>query len=70
MVKWLRTLPYFLHMAIRGILESGGAALVTIATISIALLILGGFLLALSNMTRLLNEWGEQIRLVAYLEDG
>ena len=69
-MKWLRTLPYFLRMAIRGILESGGAALVTIATISIALLILGGFLLALSNMTRLLNEWGEQIRLVAYLEDG
>jgi cell division transport system permease protein len=42
---------------------------VAIVTIAIAMLILGGFLMALSNMTRLLMEWGEQIRVVVYLED-
>lgn len=68
-MRWVRSLPYFIGQAVRGILEGGGAPWVAIATISIALLILGGFLLALSNLTRLLNDWGEQIRVVVYLED-
>ncbi|MFQ5692880.1 MAG: cell division protein FtsX [Nitrospinota bacterium] len=68
-MRWLRSLPYFLRQAIRGIVEGGGAPLVAIATIAIALLILGGFLLALSNLTRWMGEWGEQIRVVVYLKD-
>ncbi len=69
-MNWLRSLPYFLRVAVRGIMEGGGAPFVGVGTISIALLILGGFLLALSNMTRVLDEWGEQVRVVVYLKDG
>jgi cell division transport system permease protein len=66
---WIRTSPYFIRVALRGIWESSSAALVATLSISIALLILGGSLLILSNMTRLLNEWGGQVRVVVYLKD-
>ena len=66
---WLRAYPYFVRTALRGIWESSSAALVATLSISIALLILGGSLLILSNMTRLLNAWGGQVRVVVYLKD-
>ncbi|MFQ5912265.1 MAG: cell division protein FtsX [Nitrospinota bacterium] len=69
-MRWLRSFPYFLREAVRGMREGGGAPLVAIATIFISLLFLGGFLLALSNLTRPLDEWGEQIRVVVYLKEG
>ena len=63
-------LHYFLRTALHGLRGSPMTSLVAVATIGVTLLLVGAFVLLVSNMERLLNRFGEDILVSAYLEAG
>jgi len=56
--------------AFQGVRASPVTSIVAVATIGLCLLLAGAFGLLVSNMERLLDRFGEDIRVSAYLEEG
>ena len=63
-------LRYFLRTALYGLRGSPMTSLIAVATIGVTLLLVGAFVLLVSNMERLLDRFGEDILVSAYLEAG
>jgi cell division transport system permease protein len=59
-----------LRSAVHGLRSSPLASLVAAGTIGLCLLLVGAFALLVSNMERMLDRFGEEIRISAFLEDG
>jgi cell division transport system permease protein len=56
--------------AVRGLRASALTSAVAVFTIAVALVLAGGFALLVANMSGVLERFGEELQLVAYLEDG
>jgi cell division transport system permease protein len=63
-------LRYFSRTALHGLRASPMTSAVAVATIGVTLLLAGAFVLLVSNMERLLDRFGEDILVSAYLEVG
>jgi cell division transport system permease protein len=61
---------YFLRTALLGLRASPMTTTIAVATIGVTLLLVGAFALLVSNMERLLDRFGEDILVSAYLEVG
>ncbi len=59
---------YFVHTAFRGLWASRGTTGVAVLTIGVMLVLVGAFLLLVYNMEELINEFGDELRITAYLE--
>ncbi len=62
--KWL----LFVRTAIRGIASSPVTSGIAVVTIGVTLVLAGGFALLLRNMEELLDHFGDDLRVTAYLE--
>jgi cell division transport system permease protein len=70
-MRWLGArLRYFLRTALYGLRASPMTTAISVATIGVTLLLVGAFVLLVSNMERLLDRFGEDILVSAYLEVG
>ena len=56
--------------ALRGLQSSALTSGIAVFTIAVALVLAGGFALVASNMAGVLQRFGEELQVVAYLEDG
>jgi len=68
---WLRALhqvAYFGRSAFRGLWASRVTSGVAVVTIGVVLVLVGAFLLLVYNMEELLDEFGDELRVTAYLE--
>jgi cell division transport system permease protein len=61
---------WFARAAIRGLVSSPVTSGIAVVTIGVTLVLVGAFALLLSNMQSLLDEFGDDIRLTAYLAEG
>jgi cell division transport system permease protein len=66
----LATAASFVRSALRGITASPATSLVAIATIGVTLVLVGVFLLLVSNMERMLDQFGDALEVTAFLEPG
>lgn len=66
----LHRLRYFLRQATGSMRQSPWVQLVAVSTIGLSLMVLGAFLMVLSNVDHLSQAWGQQVRLVAFLNEG
>ncbi|MFB3118264.1 MAG: cell division protein FtsX [Myxococcota bacterium] len=64
--KWL----FFIRTAIRGITSSPVTSGISVVTIGVSLVLVGVFALLLRNMEELLGQFGDDLRVTAYLESG
>jgi cell division transport system permease protein len=62
--KWL----HFVRTAIRGIASSPVTSGISVVTIGVTLVLVGAFALLLRNMEELLDQFGDDLRVTAYLE--
>ena len=62
--KWL----LFVRTAIRGIASSPVTSGISVVTIGVTLVLVGAFALLLRNMEELLDRFGDDLRVTAYLE--
>jgi cell division transport system permease protein len=62
--KWL----LFIRTAIRGIVSSPVTSGISVVTIGVTLVLVGAFALLLQNMEELLDQFGDDLRVTAYLE--
>jgi cell division transport system permease protein len=69
-MRWLARLAYFGRAALRGLRASPVTSGVAVATIGIALVLVGAFALLLANMRGLLERVGDDLVVAAYLEEG
>jgi cell division transport system permease protein len=65
----MRAVRYAFDEAIVSLSRSGRSALLATGTISMAFLVLGGFLLVLSNLQRVVEDWATSAELSVYLHD-
>ena len=63
-------LTYFLRTALRGLKASPITSTIAVATIGVSLLLVGAFALLLQNMEELLDRFGDDLHITAFLEDG
>ena len=63
-------LQYFSRTAARGLRGSPVTTAVAVITISVSLVLVGAFQLLLRNMEELLDDFGDDLQVTAYLEDG
>ena len=64
--KWL----FFIRTAIRGIASSSVTSGISVVTIGVTLVLVGAFALLVQNMEELLGQFGDDLRVTAYLEPG
>ncbi len=62
--KWI----LFVRTAIRGIASSPVTSGISVVTIGVTLVLVGAFALLLRNMEELLDQFGDELRVTAYLE--
>jgi cell division transport system permease protein len=65
----MRALRYAFDEAVASLWRGRESGLLSMATIAVALFVLGGFLLATSNLERLAVEWSRAAELSVYLDD-
>ena len=65
----MRALRYSFHEALGSLWRGRQSALLSTSTIALALLVLGGFLIAIANLQRLGAEWSSAAEMSVYLED-
>lgn len=70
MNRWWALLQTFARTSIHGLRASPVTSGVAVATIAVSLLLVGAFALLVSNMERLLDRFGQDIRVSAFLEEG
>ena len=63
-------LVYFVRTALRGLLASPVTSAVAVATIAASLVLVGAFSLLVRNMEELLDDFGDDLHVTAYLEEG
>ncbi len=63
-------LAILVRSALRGMQSSAVASGIAVATIAIALLLIGAFALVVVNMQGLLDRFGQDLQITAYLEEG
>jgi cell division transport system permease protein len=66
----MRALKYFYDEAAASLLRGFRTALIATATITVAFVVLGGFLMLTSNMERVLTRWQNAAEFSVYLSDG
>jgi cell division transport system permease protein len=66
----MRALGYFFDEALASLYRGYKTALTAVATIGVALFILGAFLVVTSNMERLFTRWQDAAEFSVYLRDG
>lgn len=64
----LHRMVYFVRTAFRGLWASRGTSGIAVMTIGVVLVLVGVFLLLVLNMEELLAEFGDELRITAYLE--
>lgn len=67
--RWLARPLYFLRTTWSGLRATPVTSGVAITTIALCLLLVGSFALLVANMERILDRFGEEFRVSAYLED-
>lgn len=70
MKRFAVQLLYFGRAAARGLRGSPVTTLVAVATIGVSLVLVGAFQLLVRNMEELLDEFGDDLQVTAYLEEG
>jgi cell division transport system permease protein len=65
----IRTLQYSLEEAVRSVWRGRQSALLSTATIALALFVLGGFLVVTSNLEHLGAQWASSAEMSVYLKD-
>ncbi len=70
MIAALLRLRYFLRQATGSMRQAPWVQLVAVSTIGLSLMVLGAFLMVLGNVDHLSQAWGQQVRLVAFLNEG
>jgi cell division transport system permease protein len=65
----MRALQYAFDEAIVSLWRGRRSGVLSVATISVALFVLGAFLMATSNLERLGDEWGRSAEMSVYLAD-
>lgn len=60
---------YFVRRALRNMLQSPVLSLAAVATVAVALALLAFFAIAVLNVQQLTASWGENLAIVAYLDD-
>jgi len=68
--RWPALLRTFGRTSLHGLRASPVTTAVAVTTIGVSLLLVGAFALLVANMERLLDRFGEDIRVSAYLEEG
>lgn len=68
MKRALVILRIILRSAIRGLQSAAGTALLSVATIAIALFLVGAFALTVVNMEGMLERFGRDLQVTAYLD--
>jgi cell division transport system permease protein len=63
-------LIHFVKTAVRGMLSSPVTSGVAVVTIGVTLILVGAFALVLGNMETILDDFGDELRVTAYLEPG
>jgi cell division transport system permease protein len=63
-------LIYFARTALRGLTGSPVTSVVAVATIGVSLVLVGAFALLLQNMEELLDRFGDDLHVTAFLEEG
>lgn len=63
-------LLYFVRTTVRGLRRSPVTTAIAILTIAVSLVLVGAFTLLLRNMEGLLDDFGRDLHVTAYLEDG
>jgi cell division transport system permease protein len=66
----MRALRYFSDEAIASLMRGFKTALIATATIAVAFLVLGGFLVLTTNMERVFARWQDAAEFSVYLHDG
>jgi cell division transport system permease protein len=66
----MRALSYFLDEALSSLLRGYKTGLVATATIAVAFVVLGGFLILTTNLERLFMRWQDAAEFSVYLRDG
>lgn len=66
----MRVWVYFFKTAVQNILHDRLIHLISMGTITIAMLLLGSFLLLYVNLDNWIKQWGESLSMSVYLEDG
>jgi cell division transport system permease protein len=61
---------YFARTALRGLATSPVTSTIAVATIGVSLVLVGAFTLLLRNMEELIDEFGAELHVTAYLEEG
>src|SRR5210317_902449 len=62
-------LGYFIKRALRNMRQSPVLSLASVATVAVALALLAFFAIAVLNVQQLTASWGENLAIVAYLDD-
>lgn len=70
MKRLLARARYFVRTAVRGLVASPVTSIVAVGTIGVSLVLVGAFALLLFNMEGLLERFGGNLHVTAYLEDG
>ena len=70
MIPAVAKLGYFVRTAERGLRGSPVTTAVAVITIGVSLVLVGAFQLLLRNMDELLEDFGDDLHVTAYLEDG
>jgi cell division transport system permease protein len=65
----MRALSYFFDEAVASLLRGAKTAVIATATIAIAFVVLGGFLILTTNMERLFTRWQDAAEFSVYLAD-
>jgi cell division transport system permease protein len=70
MTRLAARLGYFVRTALRGLRASPVTTGVAVITLSVSLVLVGAFALLLANMQELLERFGGDLQVTAYLEEG
>lgn len=62
-------LRYFLRRALQNIVENRFLTMVTVAVITVSMLLFSSFLLVYHNLQASLESWGHDVQVTAYLQD-
>ncbi len=65
----MRTMRYSLAEALVGLRRAGRSAAMSIATVAVAFLTLGGFLLATTNVQHVVSQWASTAEMSVFLRD-
>lgn len=66
----MKYLPYSLSRALKGMSEYRFLAVATVSAVATVLLLIGTFVMTLSNLSGVLDRWGKDVQISCYLVEG